>query len=53
MGKVINFVNAMSQRHMLCTPHPLTPSPLIAGTGEKFVVGFAHSEQGSALHPIR
>ena len=32
-------------------PFPLIPFPA-SGDGEKFVVGFAHSEQGFALHPV-
>ena len=31
-------------------PFPLVPFPA-GGDGDKFVVGFAHTEQGSALHP--
>ena len=31
-------------------PFPLVPVPA-SGDGEKFVVGFAHTEQGFALHP--
>ena len=36
---------------MSCTPLPLHPFPAHRGDGEKFVVGFAHTEQGSALYP--
>ena len=32
-------------------PFPLDPLPRSRGDGEKFVVGFAHTEQGFALHP--
>ena len=32
-------------------PFPLVPFPA-SGDGEKFVVGFAHTEQGFALHPV-
>ena len=32
-------------------PFPLIPFPA-SGDGEKFVVGFAHTEQGFALHPV-
>ncbi len=35
---------------MQCVPFPLNPLPHSGGDGEKFVVGFAHTEQGSALH---
>ena len=31
-------------------PFPLIPFPA-SGDGEKFVVGFTHTEQGFALHP--
>ena len=31
-------------------PFPLIPFPA-SGDGEKIVVGFAHTEQGFALHP--
>ena len=30
---------------------PLPPSPLFAETGISLFVGFAHTEQGFALHP--
>ena len=38
---------------MLYKPLPLHPFPAHRGDGDKFVVGFAHTEQGSALHPLR
>ena len=33
-------------------PFPLYPLPRSGGDGEKIVVGFAHTEQGSALHLV-